>query len=286
MTKFEIFIDFEAISSPFNREFNAKEDWPFAYTLGCYIGKTFKTKTHVINFGLIKPRSAKEITVHEINFHLSQRIEKDVKALTKINEFNKDSIEFVAWSGELERNILNRYYPSILVKDLNTDAHLPLKRITSDEISSASYFKTFREDAIKNVRPGFYEARGLKDDGAMAALAGYILFLNQTKKEGKYNFKTDINKLMAELTEYSKDDVLRMKIVNDKGQAWMNSQSKIHKQRIETINKSSRIVSRNARMINDLKSFDQKISVSELVKILEKEAKEASAELEKIRAKK
>ncbi len=106
---------------------------------------------------------------------------------------------------------------NVMVVDQNDNAHLSLKIITSSIIPTNRYFENFRKDAISHIEPKFYKSRGLEHDGALAALAGYVLLHIQTKRTGKFFFATNEKKLLEEIKAYSLDDVKRMEIIVAKG---------------------------------------------------------------------
>lgn len=111
----------------------------------------------------------------------------------------------------------NIFGNEVLVVDQNSSNQLSLKLITSAEIRTDKYFENFRATAIKNIQPKFYKSRGLEHDGALAALAGYILLHTQTKRTGKFFFEMNEKVLLDEIKAYSLDDVLRMALIEEKG---------------------------------------------------------------------
>lgn len=273
MNKIKIYIDFEAISSPFNWSFNAKEDWPFAYSIGTFEKTKFITKSFVMDFGHLKSKiKGSQIDGLNIFDELKLNLKKDIEALLKNPNVNFEQITFVAWSGDLERRILWKLFgKKIEVIDQNSDMHASLKIITSKEIPVDKYFTSFRQDVIKNLDKNFYEKRGLKYDGALAALGGYILLLTQTKRNGKWLFETDQKTLLKEMIEYSLDDVLRMGIIEKNGKEWFDTQLKLNQDRNEQISSLSKAKSKNERLLRELKNFDENLTIKDVIKSIEKE---------------
>lgn len=285
MNKIKIYIDFEAISSPFNWSFNAKEDWPFAYSIGTFEKTKFITKTFVMDFGALKLKiKNSQIEGIDIFNEIKLNLKKDIDALLKKDNVSIDEITFIAWSGDLERRILSKLFgKKVEVVDQNSDMHASLKAITAKEIPMNKYFTLFRQDVIKHLDKHFYEKRGLKYDGALAALGGYILLLTQTKRNGKWLFATDEKVLLKEMSEYSLDDVVRMGIIEKNGKEWFDKQLKLNHDRNEEIALISKTKNKNERLLKELKNFDQNISIRDLVEILEKENAQNIKKLEKIK---
>lgn len=286
MNKIKIYIDFEAISSPFNWSFNAKEDWPFAYSIGTFDKSKFITKTFVMDFGKLKANiKASQIEGPDIFNELKTNLKKDVEALLKQPDIPFEQITFIAWSGDLERRIISKLFgKKIEVVDQNSDMHASLKAITSNEIPIDKYFTNFRQDVIKSLDKSFYEKRGLKFDGALAALGGYILLLSQTKRNGRWLFKTNEKTLLKEMAEYSLDDVVRMGIIERNGKEWFDKQLKLNQDRNQKIAAIAKSKSKNERIVKELRNYDKDLTIESLIEILEKENEENIKKLEKIKS--
>ena len=91
MEKTKVYIDFEAIPSPFNFYFEkfVEVDIPFAYTLGIYVEKKFITKTKVVNFTKVKAKDTYSF--------VKKAITKDVREVLLKKNFviNNKTVEFV-----------------------------------------------------------------------------------------------------------------------------------------------------------------------------------------------
>ena len=264
MTKIQVFIDFEAITQPFSKELKLDNDFPYAYTIGIKRGKQFKTKTSILNFNHVSEEDVFQFIRVDI-------IEK-IHALIKLKGFkiNKETIEFVGWAPNLEKKILAKSFEGIEVKDLAKGASISLSNLTNANFNNKKYFSTIRKDMTKSLKPDFITRRGLDQDGAIASLAGYLLFSDARNLSGKFSVDTNIGSLIKDLLEYSKDDVLRMH--------FLNSNPKIFNERkkaLEEINKEKSILakkkSRLKSFLNNLENYDADSKVSDVTTLIKKE---------------
>lgn len=89
MTKVNVFIDFEAISMPFSKAVKLEADFPYAYTLGIYVGKKFKTRTYVFNFERYSTEDVFEL--------VRASITNDIRTLLDNKKFavNAETVKFI-----------------------------------------------------------------------------------------------------------------------------------------------------------------------------------------------
>ncbi|MCR8613144.1 MAG: hypothetical protein NC236_01540 [Mycoplasma sp.] len=211
-----IFIDFEAITSPFKNEWrdvwkDKYVDIPFIYTIGIYREQDFKTKTKLISFS--------EIEFNSKNLYDFLRLEiiRDVRELLGNDRFfiNRNTTSFVAWDPALERKILSKVYTGVKIIDLTKGRRISLSRATNSEINK-EYFSYFTKVLSKNTLEKLPNMKKMiKEDGAKAALCGYLLLQKYVPTNEKTHFfDVDYEKMLQELLNYSKDDVLRMEIVD------------------------------------------------------------------------
>jgi len=267
MTKLKVYIDFEAISAPFNRELGLTSDFPYAYSLGIYSGKQFKTETYVFNFSKENTEDIFEI--------LRVNISRDIKRLTGKKSFvvNPKTIEFISYAPSLEKRILNKVYKGVKLTDISKGAMISLSQATEKYIKKDEYFDYLRGYVEKNVEERFYEKRGLVHDGAIAAVAGYYLYMSAHNKKGRFNKQPlDIKTLIKELVTYSKDDVVRMKYIEENKEEFFEV-AKVRKKNILKRNKLSTEARNIDKTVNFLKTQDQELTVEFLLKELKKQAK-------------
>ena len=204
MTKIKVFIDFESISAPFSYDLNIDNDFPFAYSIGIYKNKKFITKTTIINFNKIDSSKIYEF--------IRKNISKKIREILQNKNFqvNSESISFIGWVPNLEKKILFKSFKGVEVIDQSKGKCLSLSKLTEPEFKEIIYFKELKKEVNKNLDPIFIQKRGLNLDGALAALAGYQLFIYAFNKDAKWKINIDIQTLIKEIYEYSKDDVKRM----------------------------------------------------------------------------
>ena len=204
MTKVQVYIDFEAISAPFSFDLKVQDDLPYAYTLGLYVGKKFKISTKIINFN--------EISIDNIFEHIRLDIISKIRKMLDNKTFgvNKDSVEFIGWAPNLEKQILNKALTGCKVKNMLKGQSLSLSALTKKAFSIENYFPSFRKAVNKDLDEKFIQRRGLDQDGSLAALAGYQLLMHSKNKKGKYSVDINTSTLVKEIIQYSKDDVKRM----------------------------------------------------------------------------
>ena len=222
MTKLEIFIDFESISAPFNRKLKLNRDFPYAYTLGIYKGKKFKTRTFIFNFN-------KE-SIEDVDQIIRTQILRDIRTLTSNKTFkiNKESSKFVSFAPSLERKLLKNIYQSIEVYDISFGKNISLSNATSSFLKADEYFIEFKKWVDSNIDKSFISKRGLIHDGALASLAGHILMADALNLKTKYYTKQfDIRTLVKEIAAYSKDDVVRMKFIREDTNKFLEVAEKI-----------------------------------------------------------
>jgi len=179
MTKLRVYIDFEAISAPFNRELNIPQDFPYAYSLGVFVGKQFKTKTFIFKFNKEDHTAIDDI--------LRINILRDLRALTGKKDFNinRESIKFVSYAPALEKKVLTKVYKGVQVEDISKGAMISISQATEKYLDKSHYFEYLKEYVDKNIDSRFVTKRGLTHDGALAALAGYLLYSSALQTNGR-----------------------------------------------------------------------------------------------------
>ncbi|NQZ66327.1 MAG: hypothetical protein HRT99_03905 [Mycoplasmatales bacterium] len=259
MTKMKVFIDFEAISYPFSKELQIDNNFPFAYSIGIFKGKKFKTKTTIINF--------KQISTDSVYEFIRKDISKKLRELTNNKNFktNSDSVVFVGWSPFLEGKILNESFKGIELIDQANGDFVSLTKLTEKEFDD-NYFENLRASSKQNLDDEFIIKRGLHLNGALAALAGYKLFSNTFNlKNGQYNINIDSRILLKEIRKYSKDDILRMAYLHDNPSIFEK-----RKQKLLIINKNKELINKEINRLNStyraLMEFDHKQTILEALK--------------------
>lgn len=275
MTKISVFIDFEAISMPFSREAQIADEFPYAYTLGIYVGNKFKTKTFVFNF--------QQDSVNDIYDVLRNYISRDIKGIlgNKNQSINKSSVKFIGWSPILEKKILNKVFPGFDVSPLNKGFELSLSRLTP-EIKD-NYFVMTKKLIARHMDAEFIKRRNLDHDGAVAALAGYLLYSAVMPEKGKFYFDYDMKTLVGEIKKYSKEDVTRMAFLNDNRALFDKRKEKA----LKTLADKQVIIKsldRAERLSHSLATMDQEKTIEVALKELKAEItklKEEKSKLEK-----
>lgn len=275
MTKIQVFIDFEAITQPFSRELGLDNDFPYAYTIGIKKGKQFKTKTSILNFNHV----SEEDVYQFIRVDIIEKIHDILKLKTFL--INKDTVEFVAWAPNLEKKILSKSFQGFEVKDLAKGESMSLSALTNDDFKMQTYFPTIRKDMKKTLSEKFIERRGLNQDGAIAALTGYLLFADARNIKGKFDVDTNIRSLINELIEYSKDDVLRMCFL-------ASNPTKFNQRKIawKELNEKKIVLARRANKLNSLLrtigEYDSEKTIHEITQEIDLELKKISKEKSKL----
>lgn len=276
MTKLKVYIDFEAISAPFNREIKLKQDFPYAYSIGIFSGKRFKTKTFVFNFSKDDVESIEDI--------LRINILRDLRSLLGKSRFmiNKETVKFISYAPALEKKILFKVYKGIKVEDISKGAMISISQATAEYLDKEHYFEYLKEYVGKNVEPRFFEKRGLAHDGAIAAIAGYYLYMTAHNKRGNFlKEDIDIRTVVKELVAYSKDDVERMKFIEANKEDFF-AKAKVRKTNILKRNKLSSEARNIDRTVDFLETQKQGLTVEVLIKELKKQHKGINKKIDDI----
>lgn len=254
MTKIQVFIDFEAISAPFSHNLKIENDLPYAYSIGIHKGKKFKTKTTIINFNKV----SKDDIFDFIRYDISEKL----KLLTGNKEFktNKETITFLGWAPLLEKKILNRSFKGIIVKDQAKGESMSLSSLTEKEFKEKIYFKSIKSEMLNKMESEFIDKRGLKFDGAIAALAGYELYRNAMNIKEKWNLNLDIRTLVKEIADYSKDDILRMSFLH-KNQTIFNKRTTLLLEKNKIKQQLSRKMNKLNNLVKSLKELNPKTTI-------------------------
>lgn len=262
MTKLKVFIDFEAISLPFTRKTTIEQNFPFAYTLGFYVGKKFKTRTFIFNFQKNHLDHVKDI--------MRQNIISDIRHLLNQKTFQvtKDSIEFVGWNPTLERKILGRIFPHFTVNSLNKGVELSLSRLTH-EITN-NYFSYFKKIINNQIDAKLIVRRGMDQDGAIAAFAGYLLYASVHDQRNKYVIDFNLEILLQELRRYSREDVTRMHFLNSHPQLF-NKRKEKALLLIKQKNKLKSQINQKEKLLKLINKFDGKKTVKQINEEIKKE---------------
>ena len=259
MNKIKVYIDFEIISNSLEYEINSKKI-PYAYTMGIFVGKDFKTKIYVVNFN--------NVDIKDIYNKLNKKITWDIRHILKKFDFKVSgkSVEFAAFNHVLEKEILKKVFKYINVIDISKGERISLEKATEREMGKKNYFKELKEVVNKNLSSSFIEKKGLDKSGALAGFAGYILYKNVfPSKNDKYNLEINSKILLKEIKIYSEDDVVRMKIIvsnyklfHDKAKRW----NKI----IKKNNSNNKIIKKNKIIIDELKKINPELKIKDYLK--------------------
>ena len=275
MTKVKIFIDFESISAPFSRVGEIKRDMPYAYTLGIYKGKTFKTRTFIFNFN--------NESIEDVDQIMRTQILRDTRTLLANRTFkiNKETSQFVSFAPVLEKKVLRTIYHGVSIYDISFGKQISLSNATASFIPSGNYFIEFKQWVDKNIEQSFISKRGLVHDGALASLAGHILLVDALNMDSRfYTAKIDIRILVKEIAEYSRDDVVRMKYINDDPKGFLETAVKVEK-----ILKEKNAARKRLRKLENVKSYISENKETKDVKALSKELEVEIEELDKVLSK-
>lgn len=259
MTKVKVYIDFEAISFPFSKVAKMTDDFPYAYTLGIYVGKKFKHKTFIFNF--------QNYAVENIFDILKYQITHDVRSLLDKKDFviNEKTTQFIGWAPYLEKKILENIFKDVEVTAFNKGFDLSITRLTSE--FKTEYFTELKRLVKANINPDFISKRHLLNDGALAALAGYLLYA-QVHPQKEYFFEFNVKNLVEEVRAYSKDDVLKIAFLNDNPQIFNDRKNKA----LNLVQEKQSLIKKmhnNSRLINRLEGFDSRMTIEMVIKELE-----------------
>lgn len=257
---------------PFSKAANLQSDFPYAYTLGIYRGKKFKTRTYVFNF--------ERISTDEIVEVLRVNIIKDIRDILDNKTFtvNADTVKFIGWAPHLEKKIIGQLFKDAIVSAFNQGFELSLSRLTPE--FEGNYFEVLKSQVRQNLSPKFIEMRNLNHDGALAALAGYLLCM-QIKGKGKFYFPFEVKSLIKEIKEYSKEDVTRMAFLND-NQALFDQRRDKALELLRDKQKVIKHIQANEKLVKRLSDLEQAKTIEMIVKDLEDETTNLKSKREKI----
>ncbi len=273
MTKINVYIDFEAISQPFSKHANLIENFPFAYTLGIFRGKKIKTKSYVFNF--------EKDDVDNVFPIIKKQIIKDIRNLLTNKRFqiNEKTTKFIGWAPHLEVKILSNVFRDIEVDKLNKNHDLSLERLTPE--IKGEYFKNLQQMVKKNLKSNFIEKRISGASGALAALAGYLLYSKVDSGVEKYTFEFSARELIKEIKRYSRDDVTRMMFLKQN----MNLYHKREQKALEIITKKQKIIRsiiKRKKLLSELKKLSPDKTIGEIKEETQKNINKLTTEKEKI----
>ena len=276
MEKIKVYIDFEEISSPFNWDLKIKKTLPFAYTIGIDVNGTFKTKTRIVDF--------KKIKIKHLNNFFVKSISSDIRKLSNKPRLmiSNETIIFAGFGCNLEKRVIKNLFRNIKVIDINNSKEISLTRVTKREMGDKQYFRFLKLATKKHLDREFIDRRGLKKEGALAALAGYLLYLNANKnfnQKYKYEVKMDPNKLLEEIQEYSKDDILRMKIIVDNYPLFYEKFKK-HRQLLDNLKKQNRELWIQKIVMKEIENLDPNLTIDSFKNKLLKKIKKLEAQIE------
>lgn len=264
MTKLQVFIDFEAISAPFSSKLKVNNDLPYAYSYGVHQGSRFKTRTTIIDFNKINKEDVFEF--------IRKDISDGLRSLTGNKTFkaNKDTITFIGWAPNLEKKVLSKAFKGVRVTDQTKGESISLSSLTQIEYKEITYFETLKKEVEKKLDPEFVIRRGLHHDGALAALAGYLLYKGARNIKDSWNIEIDTKQLLKEIKIYSKDDIVRMSFLFKNSALF----AKRKKELIEKNKKKQTLSRRLNRLVSlskSLANYDKEMTVEKLTKDINKE---------------
>ncbi|UVD81537.1 hypothetical protein NV226_02290 [Mycoplasma iguanae] len=226
--KFNIFIDFEAITYPFynfvhNREKFAlpKNELPIAYTLGMYDqnGK-FHFVTQIFKFKI------------DENFCQKGR-NSIIQSLLKIdNTITIENCVFWAFEKNMEENVLHYFFDETIVVmefndliyqglDFSSAQRIGIKELTQN-FNDHDYFFNTKQQLIENTQKRKLNRQFMKVEtlvskaGILASFICYWIYKYNNKDiltDGEfalYTVSLEYKTVLQELRKYSQDDVLRM----------------------------------------------------------------------------
>lgn len=257
---------------PFSKAVKLEADFPYAYTLGIYVGKKFKTRTYVFNFERYSTEDVFELIRASITY--------DIRTLLDNKKFavNAETVKFIGWAPLLEKKLLARLFPDAIVKAFNDGFELSLSRLTPE--FEGKYFGVLKSQVAQNLDPDFVAIRHLEHDGALAALAGYLL-ASQISGKGKYYFPFEVKTLLKEIKEYSKEDVTRMAFLNDNPVLFKERKEKA----LELMREKQKVIKHmqaNEKLVNRLSDLEQEKTVEMIIKDLKEENTDLQSKKEKM----
>lgn len=210
--KVKVYIDFEAISHlqiTRYKGFGKFYQFPYAFSIGVETESGFKTQTFVFDF-------SKGLTLGRANWLIKKRILFYINDIlnNKGKKIGIRDIVFYGYSIKMEKETLSNIfkYP-VEVIDLNIHPTVSLLRITKKYMSEKNYFECFKNEMINDEV--LINANKRNKSGEYASIAGVALVLAKNKIPNNLFKNVNLNVLNREITEYSRDDILRLKIVND-----------------------------------------------------------------------
>ncbi|OYD27058.1 hypothetical protein EI74_0218 [Mycoplasma testudineum] len=268
--KHKIYIDFEAISGPFNyslQGYNQDPDLPFAYTIGRKNNKNWEHETHIVDFPKVE---SKDEILENIKYKITENLNN------WFPNFKEEDITFVGFSTHLEKVILGKIFPKANIAEVLPNTNISLSKLTKSGFEQ-NYFPYLKEQISNNFSERDIKKLRLDKDGAIAAFAGALIFIHENQKAGKkcysrFYIKTDIQRVIKELKIYSIDDVTRMFHIEDNYKDIMQRAELILVQR-----NKARVFQKKIRtyetLLKELQNynFDSNSTVNKLMKFIEKD---------------
>ncbi|MCC3161031.1 MAG: hypothetical protein K4H23_04915 [Mollicutes bacterium PWAP] len=249
INKIRVLIDFEAISNPFSRKLKIDLDLPFAYSMSFKYKGNWNTKSYVIDFN--------KVGKYDVYSNIRKSIIKNLKQILGYSfKVNSETIYFVGWAPILERKLVTKIFnDNFDVKDLAKGHQISLSKVTRE--LDKNYWEDFSKAISRNIDNEIASKRAVdSNDGAKAALAGYILFCKANGiKDKKWYFNFDSSTLLKELYEYSKDDVIRMIMIEENYSSFLEKTLLIEKERHKK-NKIRSKISNLTKANNIIDEFD------------------------------
>ncbi len=264
MNKVNILIDFEALSMPFCRNANVRVDFPYACSIGV-LGKDNKYKYKTFLFNPKQQASS-------INEILRKWIITNTRDILNNRKFviNEKTTFFTAYDNNLEQKILKDIFPGVTVFDQSEGCQISLDRISHRHTGEVKYFDKIREEA-KLLTGEFYKRRGLENDGALAAYAGYLIITSNWKGDIKWKSKLKMSVIKREVEKYSKDDVVRMGYL-DKNKKLMNEDIVQLKIQNKEIMKLRKINTFNKKVLEYLSTLKKGTTIGDVKQNLSKDS--------------
>ena len=281
--KLRIYIDFESISHPFNKNINVIMDFPYAYTLGILIDECMVTRTFVYEFATHNSKNIFDI--------LRIQIIRDVRDILSSSTFsiNAKTVEFIAFSNFLEKKILRNVYRGVKVLDIikNNSHSISLSMATNKEFGNKTYFKTLKQIIKNNIDNETFGKRGFFKDGVLAAYAGYLLYARfccdeMVQKKCKFFFEFDAKTLLNEIKNYSRDDVLRMELIINNRELFENritQWSKVSMQKSKLENKRHLLQS----FLYFLSNYDSKTNIKDVTNNINNEMNSITSNIDDLK---
>ena len=219
-----VFIDFEAISAPLCWVAGVPMDMPYAYSMKQQ--DTNNERTFIVDFS-----KAQKADVFKV---IGDDIRKTLKKWNGGEEVELKDVQFISWYGSLEWKIMNRMFNKerFNLKDQyktrNTfSASLEMMSFDYTNNLDFKYCETLMVPKIlKKVKFAkrkntFKNSNGEEhlSSGILAAIMGAYLYMSHNNKRDikRYDIPAfDEKKVIAEISHYSLDDVLRMQYIHEK----------------------------------------------------------------------